>query len=104
MDLKNAFDVYSGSDTVKIPLVICDERNEKAGAFCGFVPGLVMKDISSKYLESCKKRLLAVVKVKVLNMIKNGEPFPFFPDEKEIREDFKNVVDINYIKLHKNKK
>ena len=85
------FDIKEKKDDfVLIPLVFILE-NEK---YHGFVPGFVMKDIISSNLNECKKMLTNYVKTEVKKMIEENIDFPYFPEDGEIKEDFKNVVDI----------
>ena len=41
---------------------------------------------------------LAVKQIK--SLIKSKKAFPRFPDSKEIREDFENVVSIKFVTIH----
>lgn len=77
-------------DFVLIPLVFILE-NEK---YHGFVPGFVMRDIISSDLNECKKMLTNYVKTEAKKMIEENIDFPYFPEDGEIKADFKNVVDI----------
>lgn len=78
-----------------VPLVVV----RKDSAYHGFVPGLIFNYVEATNKEECFKNL----KEKTLNfiktMIKEEKPFPFFPNKKEIMEDFESVVDIKFIKI-----
>ena len=85
------FDIKEKKDDfVLIPLVFTLE-NEK---YHGFVPGFVMRDIISSDLNECKKMLTNYVKTEAKKMIEENIDFPYFPEDGEIKADFKNVVDI----------
>lgn len=84
------------------PLCVAKDTNTKM--YLGFIPGFLMKNIEAPTIEDCKKDLKAYLQNKLKTMVKNNEPFPFFPSKKEILEDYKNIVDIEIVKLYKNKK
>ena len=75
---------------VNIPFVFSNENNE----IHGFVPGFHMRDVVSKTIEDCEKMLYLKIKEEVLKRIQNNQTFPFFPDDKQIYEDFDDVVKI----------
>lgn len=97
---RKPFGVVSSLDEngeVKLPLVICKEK----GKFVGFVPGFVMNSFIESDIEVCKTKLKEFVKNEVTKMVKEKTPFPFFPNEEEIFEDFKDVKYLEFIKLKK---
>ena len=87
------------SGEIKLPLVICKEK----GKFVGFVPGFIMTSFVESDIEVCKTKLKEYAKNEITKMAKNKEPFPFFPTEEEIFEDFKDVKYLEFIKLKKSK-
>ena len=80
---------------VDIPMVVTNEGT----SFHGFVPGFVMKDIIQDDKNVCMQKLQDFVKLTVKNMIKDKKLFPFFPDNEQIKKDFKNVVIIKRVKV-----
>ena len=84
---------------IKLPLVVCKEKNQ----YVGFVPGFIMKTIVEKDIDICKIKLKDYAKQEVMRMSKNKQPFPFFPSEEEIFEDFQNVKYLEFIKIKKSK-
>lgn len=86
-------------DEVRVPLII-NTRTETDGSkkYHGFVPGIMMPDVIGTDIEEVKKELDVKAKEKIKEMLKDSTPFPFFPDEQHIYEDFD---DVEYIKFYK---
>lgn len=80
---------------VIIPLVFTNEED----GFHGFVPGIAIKDVVCKDIKECETKLFATIKPIILEKITNKKPFPFFPENDEIKQDFKNVCFIKRISI-----
>lgn len=87
------------SGEIKLPLVVVKEK----GKFVGFVPGFIMTSFVESDIEICKTKLKDYAKNEVTKMVKEKAPFPFFPSEEEIFEDFKDVKYLEFIKIKKHK-
>jgi len=70
-----------------IPMVF-EQQGEKV---IGFIPGFIMNYIVSDTLEECEEKVYDYLKEKVTDMNAKNEPFPFFPTNEEIVEDFKPI-------------
>ena len=73
---------------INLPLVITKEN----GKYHGFVPGIVMKDFVCDNTQECEAKLKLFVRDYILDMRKTKKPYPFFPNNEEIKKDFKGVV------------
>lgn len=100
--MRKPFGIASSLDLgedIKLPLVVCKEK----GTFVGFIPGIVMASFKEKDIEVCKTKLKEFAKAEISKMAKEKQPFPFFPTEEEIFEDFENVKYLEFIKIKKSK-
>ena len=84
------------NEQLLIPLVFTLENNK----YHGFVPGFVMKDIVNDNLDECKKMLTQYVESQVMKMAETNTKFPYFPEDSEILNDFKNITCITRIKFN----
>ena len=89
---------------IAMPLVILKAQNISTTKYIGFIPGITTKDITSNNLDDCKKLLKEQTKKIITQMAKDNIEFPFFPTKEDILKDFKNVVEIIYIKIKSKKR
>lgn len=87
-----------------VPMVIRKRKINNQIVFTGFVPGFVGKDVIDEDLESCKKKLSEKTKTKLIDMINQNSPFPFFPTKEELLEDFDDIVSITFASVPNYKK
>ena len=78
-----------------VPLVVVKSNN----VYNGFVPGLTFNYVENQNKEECFKLLKEKTTNFIKDMVKTNKPFPFFPNKKEIMEDFENVVEVRFIKI-----
>ena len=93
-------DALKQSGVLFVPLTIL---KQSINEYVGFIPGILMSNITAKTEEECLMLLKGFFKEKLKNMVKNKEPFPFFPDKKEIYVDYKNVCKVELVKIFTNK-
>ena len=84
-----------GKEQLSVPLVVTLENN----SYHGFVPGIVMKDITDTNLNSCKEKLFLFATKKIKEMILQKKKLPYFPDNDMIKQDFENVIFIKRLTL-----
>ena len=95
LEINNNFNV----DQIKIPMVIRKKVKNNQSTYWGFIPGLTNKDIVSINFEICKNSLLDTTK-KFARKLASGElQFPFFPSKQELKEDFKDIFYLAYLKI-----
>ena len=82
---------------VNIPLVFL--RKDKK--FHGFVPGFMFEDVIEDSIEVCAEKLVSYAKKYVELLNNQKQDLPRFPDEKEIGQDFQNVVAVRFLKYNK---
>ena len=98
-------DAMNENGEINIPLVILkSERENSLLPYVGFIPGFFMKNINSATIEDCKFKLKEYLVQKIKILIKNDEPFPFFPTKEEIIKEYENIASIDYIKIKSGKK
>lgn len=85
--------------TASVPLVFMKKNQDGNIVYRGFVPGIVMKDITSANLEDCKKLLLEKTKDKLKAKIQLASPMPYFPENEEILKGYDDVCLIKRIKF-----
>lgn len=81
---------------VLVPLVVLKKSEN---SYAGFIPGFIMKNIMENTAEECFAKLKIYLTQKLRILKETGEPMPFFPDRKEIMNDFENVHQIQFIKI-----
>jgi len=87
--------------TIKAPLVVVQKIDKDIKpSYCGFVPGLTQKDVICETKAQCEAKLKELAVKQIKSLIKSKKAFPRFPDSKEIREDFENVVSIKFVTIH----
>ena len=93
-------DAMIASKELKAPLVII-KRIDDGGkiTYAGFVPGFVANDIIDENIETVKTKLEKFAKERIVDMLNNKKPFPFFPTKEEILNDFENVEYVKFLKL-----
>ncbi len=82
-----------------VPLVITKVTDDVMEVYHGFVPGLTKEDCVSMSQKTCMKLLKEDVEKLIDKYLEEGLPFPFFPTEEEIYNDFDDVCEIKMIKL-----
>ena len=87
------------NNTLKVPMVIRHREIDDIMVYTGFVPGFAEDDVISIDFEQCKKLLKERTRQNLERYIDEKLKFPFFPTEKEIREDFKDVVYIKFLEI-----
>lgn len=97
-------DSLSVTGEIHIPLVIIKKSKLLETFYHGFIPGLTAKDVICKTIKECEQSLNTLAKELIEKYAKEKQEFPFFPTEKEIRENFDNVTKINFIKLTSQKR
>ena len=85
--------------TASVPLVFMRKIENGNVVYRGFVPGIVMKDITSSNLEECKQVLLEKAKDKLKSKIQLASPMPYFPENEEILKGYDDVCLIKRIKF-----
>ena len=85
--------------TVSVPLVFMKKSQDGNIQYRGFVPGIVMKDVTSSDLEECKTLLLEKAKDKLKTKIQLASPMPYFPENEEILKGYDDVCLIKRIKF-----
>ena len=86
-------------ETVSVPLCIRKKKESDSIEYVGFIPGIIMRDVTSDNLEDCKEKLLAKAKDKLREKASLSGKMPYFPTNEEILKDFDNVVLIKRIKF-----
>ena len=81
---------------IKLPFVVRRRKIDGKMVFTGFVPGITKQDVVADDAEVCKTLLIENTTDIVRKMIKENLPFPFFPDEKELKEDFDDIYSITF--------
>lgn len=92
-------DALAISGELFVPLVILKNENKNITHYIGFIPGILMKNISADTLEDCKAKLKNYLVLKLKDMVKNNEPFPFFPTKEEIYKDYDNIEHLEFVKI-----
>lgn len=82
----------------KVPLVVQKCTSDKF-AYVGFIPALKVQSIYSDNIDECTAKLKDILTKKIKSMILNNEPFPFFPNQNEILEEYGSVERITFVKL-----
>jgi len=93
-------DALKQSGKLFVPLTIIKQSTCE---YIGFIPGILMSNITAKTEQECLTILKNFMHQKLKAMMQNKEPFPFFPDKKEIYEDYKNVCRVELVKIFTNK-
>ena len=97
-------DALAQTGKLSIPLVVLKNTAQNSNSYIGFIPGFLMKNISANTSEQCIKNLKEYLTTKLKTMIKQNEPFPFFPTEEEIRKDWDNVEIIEFVCVKSDKR
>ncbi len=93
-------DALAETGELSVPLVVLkNDIKNSSSRFIGFIPGFLMKNIISNEKEECMLKLKTFLKKKLKVMMKNNEPFPFFPSKQEILKEYDNVELIEFIKI-----
>ncbi len=92
-------DALAISGELSVPLVILKNENKNVTHYIGFIPGILMKNISAETLEDCKTKLKNFLVSKLKDMVKANEPFPFFPDKEEINKEYDNIELLEFVKI-----
>lgn len=92
------------SEQISMPLVILKQNTEKGQRFIGFIPAITSRDIISNTLDECKNTLKQEAMKIIGIMAKDNVEFPFFPTKNEILENYKNVIEISFIKIKSKKR
>lgn len=96
-------DALAQSGELSIPLVISKkEGKENKVSYIGFIPGFLMKNIIADNVNDCKTELKNFLMNKLKQLMKNNEPFPFFPTKVEILKNYDNIESIDFIKVKSN--
>ncbi len=100
--MKNRISSFEIADTLYAPLVVVKNTDEKLDAkVIGFIPGIVEISVLAEDVEKCKTKLYFEATNTFKKMKEENSPFPFFPTEKEVYEDFDDVLDISIIEIKK---
>ena len=84
---------------IKLPFVIRYRKIDEEFVYTGFIPGMTETDVISKDFEECKKTLIDSSLPTIERMIRKNEPFPFFPNEEELKNDFDDIYAITFIAI-----
>ena len=104
-NFQNAVDAISITGEVDIPLVILKRENLNGSfTYSGFIPGFMAKTLSADNYDDCKKLLKEFLMEKLKRMRKDNDPFPFFPTETEIRQDYDDVFTVDFVKVKSDKR
>ena len=85
--------------TQSVPFVFLKKIEEGKQIYRGFVPGIVMKDVISENLETCKTELESKIKEKLKAKVQLASPMPYFPTNEEILKGYDNVCLIKRMKF-----
>lgn len=96
-------DALAQTGKLSIPLVVLKNTTQNS-SYIGFIPGFLMKNISAQTPKQCIEKLKEYLNTKLKTMIKQNEPFPFFPTEEEIKKDWENVEKIEFVCVKSDKR
>ena len=86
-------------ETVSVPLCIKKQKENDGVTYIGFIPGIIMRDVTSTSLDDCKEKLLETAKDKLREKASLSGRMPYFPTNDEILQDFDNICLIKRIKF-----
>ena len=84
---------------IKLPFVVRYRKIDGKMVYTGFVPGITPVDVIADNGEECKQKLIEKTTEVIKKMLKEKAPFPFFPTEKELMEDFDDIYSITFASI-----
>lgn len=97
-------DALKQSGELNVPLVVIKEILDGKVEYRGFIPGIKFNFFTAKTKTECESGLKLLASGYIKEYAKNNKDFPFFPNKKDIYEEYSNVVSVSFIKIKSSKR